>query len=257
MRPVKALFRLEKRVQIHAGKHPALFYGLYALSRGNRRRAVGKETDLVIEGFPRSANSFAVVAFRHAQRKGGKKVRLANNLHVPAQVVRAAGWRIPALVLIRNPKDAVASYRIRDGIPLALEYYVSFYEALEPYRDDFILGRFEEVTGDFGAVIKQINTRFGTDFLPFHHTTHNVRRTFARIDESYERSFEGGSTIEEAVSRPSAAREETKRRVREELESWKTPATEDSYLAPGRFTSVSRAYLSEPGEGAPREPGEN
>lgn len=211
------LYALEKRFQVHAGKYPALFFPLYSLVGGNPAQVVRPDTQLVIEGYPRSANSFAVVAFRRAQ-KG--KVRLANNLHVPAQVVRAAKWRIPALVLIREPKDAVASLAVRDPISIetALAYYVSFHETVARYRSSYVLGRFEEVTSDYGAVIERINAKFGTDFVPFRHTKNNVLRVFTRIDEVYERDFEGESTLEEAVSRPSAAREETKRKVRDELE---------------------------------------
>ncbi|MGH3087377.1 MAG: hypothetical protein ACRDSJ_08675, partial [Rubrobacteraceae bacterium] len=212
-----ALFRFEKWAQVHLGKRPALYYSLHALARRDRRQVVGRETELLIEGFPRSANSFAVVAFRRAQRR---KVRLANNLHVPAQVIRAARLGVPALVLIREPKDAVASLAIRDPISIdrALKYYVSFYETVAGYREAYVLGLFEEVTGDYGAVIERVNAKFGTDFLPFRHTERSVRRVFGRIDRVYEKDFEGESAFEDAVSRPSASREEMKQRVRQELE---------------------------------------
>ena len=70
-------------------------------------------------------------------------------------MIRAARWRIPTLVLIRRPKDAVLSFVIRDPISVdqALRYYLSFYETVEKYRDSYVLGLFEEVTGDFGRVI--------------------------------------------------------------------------------------------------------
>src|ERR687890_2581704 len=160
------VFEFEKWLQTHAGKHPAAFYGLYRLARKDRARVVTPETQLVIEGFPRSANSFARVAFNRAQRD---RVRIATGLHVPAQVIRAARWRIPTLVLIRRPKDAVLSFAIRDPISVeqALKYYLSFYETVEGYRDAYVLGLFEEVTGDFGQVIRRINERFGTTFSVF------------------------------------------------------------------------------------------
>ena len=150
-------------LQTHAGKHPAAFYGLYRLARKDQARVVTPETQLVIEGFPRSANSFARVAFNRAQ-KG--TVRIATGLHVPAQVIRAARWRIPTLVLIRRPKDAVLSFAIRDPISVeqALKYYLSFYETVEGYGDAYVLGTFEEVTEDFGLVIRRLNERFGASF---------------------------------------------------------------------------------------------
>ena len=82
-----AVFRFEKWLQIYAGKHPTAFYGLYRLARKDQARVVTPDTQLVIEGFPRSANTFARVAFNAAQ---SGRVRIAHGLHVPAQVVRAA-----------------------------------------------------------------------------------------------------------------------------------------------------------------------
>ncbi len=49
------------------GKYPLLFYFLYGLLPKNRMLSVNRNTQLVIEGFPRSANTFAVVALQNAQ----------------------------------------------------------------------------------------------------------------------------------------------------------------------------------------------
>jgi hypothetical protein len=210
-----ALFRFEKWLQTHAGKHPAAFYGLYRLARKDRARVVTPETQLVIEGFPRSANSFARVAFNRAQRD---KVRIATGLHVPAQVIRAARWRIPTLVLIRRPKDAVLSFAIRDPIPVeqALRYYLSFYETIEDYGDAYVLGTFEEVTGDFGRVIRRINDRFGTSFSPFRHKEGNVEAVLARVERNSKRKF-GEAHWENKASRPVAAREDIKHELEQDL----------------------------------------
>jgi hypothetical protein len=145
---------LEKWLQIHAGSHPSVYFSLYRLLRTRKdlTRAVTPDTQVVIEGFPRSGNSFARRAFIMAQEETFDVTRIAHHLHVPAQIVRAAQWRIPTLVLIRRPRDAVLSLVIRDPISVdqALKYYISFYETSERYRDAFVLGRFEEITEDFG-----------------------------------------------------------------------------------------------------------
>ena len=88
------------------GRHPAIYFNLYRLlrTRENFERAVTPDTQLVIEGFPRSGNTFARRAFVMAQDERFDKTRIARHLHVPAQVVRAARWQIPTLVLIRKPK---------------------------------------------------------------------------------------------------------------------------------------------------------
>ena len=211
-----AMFRFEKWLQIYAGKHPAAFYGLYRLARKDQGRVVTPETQLVIEGFPRSANSFARVAFNRAQNE---RVRIANGLHVPAQVIRASRWRIPTLVLIRKPKDAVLSFAIRDPISLdqALRYYLSFYETVEKYRDAYVLGLFEEVTEDFGPVIQRLNDRFETTFSLFRHDEHNVESVLTRIERNSRKRF-GEASLENKASLPFAAREEKKHELGYKLE---------------------------------------
>src|SRR5262245_65181203 len=85
------LKRARRRLRGWLGQHPALYL---PLARGFRRaydgsrKTVGPETELVIEGFPRCGNSFAVAAFSLAQPR---PVRIAHHLHAPAQVI--AGTR--------------------------------------------------------------------------------------------------------------------------------------------------------------------
>jgi hypothetical protein len=214
-----AALRLEKWLQIHAGGHPAVFFSLYGLLRTRKdlARAVTPDTQLVIEGFPRSGNSFARRAFILA---GNEKERIAHHLHVPAQVVRAARWQIPTLVLIRRPRDAVLSLAIRDPISVdqALRYYISFYETVEKYRDAYVLGLFEEVTEDFGQVIKRVNDKFGTTFSLFRHDEENVSKVFAGM-ETHARQKYGETLWERKVQRPSAVRERMKHELEYDLEN--------------------------------------
>ena len=212
-----AVVRFEKWLQTYVGKHPAAFYGLYRLARKDQAPVVTPETQLVMEGFPRSANSFARVAFNRAQ---SERVRIAHGLHVPAQVIRAAQWRIPTLVLIRRPKDAVLSLVIRDPISVdqALRYYLSFYETAEKYRDAYVLGLFEEVTEDFGGVIRRINDKFGTTFSVFRHDEENVSKVFAGM-EAQARTKYGEKLWERKVQRPAAVREKIKDEIEYDLEN--------------------------------------
>jgi hypothetical protein len=197
--------RLERWLQIYAGNHPAVFFSLYWLMRKDSTRVVTPDTQLVVEGFPRSANTFARVAFSKAQNE---KVRIAHGLHVPAQVVWAARWQIPTLVLIRKPRDAVLSFVVRDPISIdqALRYYLSFYETVEKYRGAYVLGLFEEVTEDYGEVIRRINDKFGTTFSLFRHNERNVDKVFARIERNSRRRY-GETHWATKVSRPSALKE--------------------------------------------------
>ena len=212
---------LEKWLQIHAGSHPTVYFSLYRLLRTRKdlTRAVTPDTQVVIEGFPRSGNSFARRAFIMAQEETFDVTRIAHHLHVPAQIVRAAQWRIPTLVVIRRPREAVVSFAIWDPISVdqALKYYISFYETSEMYRDAFVLGRFEEITEDFGQVMKRINDRFGTTFSLFRHDEENVSKLFTGM-EAHARKKYGETLWERKVQRPAAVRERIKDEIQYDLE---------------------------------------
>lgn len=200
-----ATLNLKRRLQLYVGKRPTLFYRFYPVRSQPGTCAVTPTTQLVIEGYPRCANTFAVHAFDQAQ--GRESVRVAHHMHMPAQVVRAARWQIPALVLLRKPEDAVRSFVVRNprSVDWALKHYVMFYETVAEYRDAYVLGRFEEVTSDYGEVIRRINARFGTEFYPFEHDEANVKQVFARVEEVEKLRYKG--TIDESmIPRPSPVR---------------------------------------------------
>ena len=215
---------LEKWLQILAGGHPAVFFNLYRILRPRQdlSRAVTPDKLVVIEGFPRSGNSFARRAFIMAQGENFDVARIAHHLHVPAQVIRAARWRIPTLVLLRRPKDAVLSLVIRDPISVdqALRYYISFYESAEKYRDAYVLGLFEEVTEDFGRVIGRLNDKFGTTFSLFRHDEENVSKLFAGMESQAKKKY-GETLWERKVQRPAAVRERIKDEIEYDLENRK------------------------------------
>jgi hypothetical protein len=139
---------------------------------------IGPGTELVIDGYTRSATTFAVYAFQLAQER---PTRLAHHLHAPAQLIEAARRGLPVLALIREPQGAILSQLIREpdvALRDALVAYSRFYEHLRSYRESFVVGEFKQVTRDFGAVVRQLNVRFGTNFTEFIHGDANVRECY-------------------------------------------------------------------------------
>ena len=168
-----------------AAEHPVL--ALPAARWTGHGVVLDGRTDIVIEGYPRSANGFAVAAFCLAQPR---PVRVGHHTHAPAHVIAAVRRGVPALVLARDPDDAVVEWV--GVMPFlsarqALRAYVRFYEPLLPYRDRFVVGTFDQVNGDFGSVIRRVNERFGTSFREFQHTEEDLRK----VDEEIERSRTG------------------------------------------------------------------
>jgi len=156
--------------------NPWLFY---LASRNNYRegllkRAVDPSCDIVIEGFPRSANSFCVMAFQMAQKH---PIRIANHCHTASQFILASKWNIPALLLIREPRAVTLSnllYFPGSSANEVLRRYIRFHRSLLKLRSTIMVADFSDVTADFGKVMVALNRRFGTDFIPFNHTEASV-----------------------------------------------------------------------------------
>jgi hypothetical protein len=198
-----------------AGKHPSIY--LPIARRRHRGEPVTRHTQLVIEGFPRSGNTFCAAAFGSAQRR---RVRVARHEHVPAQVMAAARAGIPALVLIRRPQDAVLSLVIQHPevtVRQVTRAYVRFYQPLLRFRSRFVAATFEEVVTDLGAVIGRVNTRFGTSFDLFRHTPENVERCLAEIELQNRTVWTDESLLQRKGAFPSERRTVLKMALRGEF----------------------------------------
>jgi hypothetical protein len=151
-----------------------------ALRDPDPRPWVSRTTEIVIEGYPRSGNTFAVVAFRLAQ---GREIEIAHHLHAAAQVKRAARLDVPAIVLIREPSEAILSLVVRDphaSMRWALRSYIRFYSAVVPYLEKTVVAPFATVTSDLASIIRMVNKRYGTafkEFVPTQDALNSVRQT--------------------------------------------------------------------------------
>ena len=216
---------------MHVSEHPSLYLPFARRKYpGPSPEVIGPETELVIDGYTRSATTFAVYALQLSQ---AKPVRLAHHLHAPAQLIEAARRGVPALVLIREPQGAVLSQVVREPwvtVSGALIAYSRFYTCLAPYRDRFVVGEFEQVTNDFGAVVRQLNARFGTSFAEFAHTEARVREVldFSGLRGTLSRTllgFESGTVSRVEVGEALAALRGAK--SREDKEAWVPSASRD------------------------------
>ena len=156
-----------RRIRVRLGDHPAFLPVILALTPQRLSRTLTGSTQLVVEGFPRCGNTFAVAAIELAQPG---PVVISSHVHVPAQVKLAVRRKLPTLVVIREPLDAVASLLV--AAPhvrpeSALLEFAHHYDELLEWRHGVVVATFEEVTSDMGRVIECINARFGTTFVPF------------------------------------------------------------------------------------------
>lgn len=158
---VSPALRARLMLRTRLSEHPWLYLPI-ARRRypGPSPEVVSDETELVIDGYTRSASTYAVYMLQLAQQQ---PVRLAHHLHAPAQLIVAARREIPALALIREPVGAVLSQVVREpwvDMRGAATAYARFYEKLMPYRDRFVVAEFDQVTDDFPGVVQRLNERF-------------------------------------------------------------------------------------------------
>ena len=207
---------LRRRMTRLLSAQPSLFIPAYRCFGSKRQLVIRRDTQIVIEGFPRSANSFAVIAFETVQ---DRPVRIAHHLHAAAQVLAAARRQLPCIVLVRDPWDAIASLlvRERDLSPLqAIEEYVTFYRAAGTVRSECVVGRFETVTKHYERVIREVNARFGTSFREFVNDDADIQAVFAAVERA-EAVQIGAAPGIERVAHPVAERRELLAQVRTHL----------------------------------------
>lgn len=227
--------RRRDRLRRFVRRRPIFIRVLSKLLPRYRQYAVRPDSDAVIEGYPRSANTFAVVAFKMSQPK---PVNIGRHLHSLGHVYRGLQLAKPTLIVIRNPRDSVLSYAIAQPqlrLESLLREYIDFYEGIERLGDDVVLGEFNEVTNDFGAVIRRLNTRFATDFREFDSTPENVARCNELIDEE-DRRNDGQDVRPMRVARPSAERTAIKRGLSARLDNG--PALELLTAAEGVYSRL-------------------
>jgi hypothetical protein len=182
-----------------------------------RQTLAARHTAIVIDGFLRSGNTYSVAAFQVAN---GQELHIGRHLHGGAHILRAVRLRLPTVVLIRRPADAVSSYLVRRPTLTpddALREYLDFYRTAWPARDGFVVAPFDLVVSDFGAVIDRVNKRFGTSFARFEPDPESERAAVELVEEMNRLECRG-EVVETHVGRPSTEREQHKEAVRRRME---------------------------------------
>ncbi len=181
-------------------------------------RALNPRTNIVIDAFPRSGNSFATVAFQTAQTE---KVSVAHHYHAAASILYAAKHSIPALTFIRNPEDACVSFalfRRTADLESVFDEYLRFYELILPVRNKLVVAKFETVIRDFGVVVHKLNEVYATSFTPFVHTPENAARVEEILSKRTTRKHGEDGLAKGHGETPNAAKNALKAEIAKRLE---------------------------------------
>lgn len=171
---------------------------------------IKKKTKLVIEGFPRSGNTFCVLAFVTAQKEN---MHIAHHIHLAAQVIQGIRMRLPVMVLIREPDEALKSFLVRyPKIKTrdAINAYCRFYHSLLPYKKHLMVVPFKNLIENIDLVIKEFNKKFGTRFEVFNHSEDNKASIFEKIKQL---DFKSGNKTIEFLSIPALEKEKKKEHI--------------------------------------------
>ena len=192
--------------------HPWLFLPLYRLFGKPHIKAmlIADRTDIVIEGFPRSANTFAALAFLSSQKTARS---LAHHLHSEAQILEGVRRGVPCVALIREPEEAIRALKF--AFPAydencALKRWIRFYEGISRVRDRVVIADFNTVTKDFGSVIADVNGKFGTAFDIFDGEEGGSEQVLGLISDLDRKT---GGSLGAAGAKPSEEKARQKKKI--------------------------------------------
>lgn len=142
----RRLSRTPDRFAVKAAAHPFTHGGW------RERNLAGPETDLVVDGFPGSANSWVANAIRRAV---DRPMRIESHFHYTVQLRRAMAHGVPAVVLLREPGaacDSLKSKEPRTWDSLILLHWLHYYRWVARHHGALTLVRFEDAIRDLDGL---------------------------------------------------------------------------------------------------------
>lgn len=199
------------------------------LRRHHAPLVCGPQTDIVIEGYPRSSNSFAIWML-HVLEGESFRFNIGHHTHDVDNLCLAAHFDVPSAVLVRAPEDAILSFMIYSDVSVAAatDRYETFYKGTLALERMPMVLPFEMVTRDFNQVVDRINALTGQS-IP---RSTNLEADTAR---AYEMARERADDIHaeklvEQIAIPSAERETIKASKRAEVGAYLAENPESARL---------------------------
>jgi hypothetical protein len=168
----------------------------------------------LIEGFPRSANTYV----REALKLANPSKQFASHLHGLGAVKLATKAAVPAVLLIRKPADSIASLIVRENLPskAAVRWYIQYHSgAIRLLDAGIIVVPFEVATGAMSRVVGAVNESFGLGLLAPAGSDESLIRERVRHSEA----ADAGYVSEFRVALPSERRKDALLSARRELQA--------------------------------------
>lgn len=198
------------------------------------RLVCGPETDVVIEGYPRSSNSFTVWMLEVLQGDE-PHLNVAHHTHTTENLRLGIYFGKPIVVLVRPAEDAILSFMIYGdrSVEYATERYKAFYSGVLRLPEPPMAVQFETVVNDVNQVVGRINrviTARGSKPVPLSQDPAADIARVKAIARAQAVDIHVGK-IDQRVSVPNALREEIKATRRAEVQAYlaKRPGVIDLY----------------------------
>lgn len=189
------------------------------LRRHHAPLVCGPQTDMVIEGYPRSSNSFAIWML-HVLEGETFRLKIGHHTHDIDNLRLAAHFGKPSAVLIRAPEDAILSFMIYADVAVdaATNRYQRFYDGTLALETMPLVLPFEMVTRDFNQVVDRINALTGESIPRSKDLEADTARAYEMARERAD-DIHAGKVVEQ-IAIPSAERETIKAAKRAEVQAY-------------------------------------
>lgn len=181
------------------------------------RRGVDKACEVAIDGFPRSANTFAYCHFVLANypilETQPWLAPVAHHMHTRAQFTLAKRLGVPTIMLLRTPLDAIVSLLVRQpslSPSRAIREYIAFYQDVEVADT---IAPFQVTTRHFSHAIRLLNARAGTTFRPGEETSEFRSRVLEMVTRLEIMDAGGGAPRLSHVAIPHGTRDQMKKTI--------------------------------------------
>jgi hypothetical protein len=127
-----------------------------------KKKVANNDKRLVVDGFPRSGNTFLADAIVVSQ---GQDFKFAHHSHLPENLLLGIELGIPSVVIFREPLQAIGSFMLysEQNEVQATKRWIRFYQALEDSIDKLAVVSFEDIVKRPKATLSAISSAFDLD----------------------------------------------------------------------------------------------
>lgn len=173
------------------------------------RYPVYPSTELCIEAYPSSANSFMFVLLR----RFAPDLEIAHHTHAVASLKRAVQLGTPTIFILRNPADAISSRMARFRVPVhpCLQHYVWLYRFVVQHGVTFHLTEFGTLRDDLELSLRRALAYIGRETALDEAALSELKKSgFEEIDAHWQ-----SYAVASQSATPSAKRDSEKARLKQ------------------------------------------